>query len=430
MLQTIIDFFSLQDYNIRYVVVGSILLSASAALVGSFIFLKKKALIGDAVSHSVLPGICIAFLAMGTKNTLGLIIGAFLTGWLSLTSIDYIIYKTKLKKDAAIGLILSIFFGFGIVLLTFIQQTGNAAQSGLDNFIFGKAAAMTDEDIYIFGAVAFIIFITIFCFFEWFTLIAFDVNFAHSLGIPVKTMEMILTTLTILAVVTGITSVGVVLMAAMLITPPAAARFWTDNIRKMIAIAVIIGIVSGVFGAFISYISPSMPTGPWMVVISSLIAFFSFIFAPKKGYLPMYLLQKHHRRTIAQENTLKAFYHLGEKDGNFRNPRELNEIFEARDWANTDIYKNLKKLKRQGWINKIKDKWILTDEGKQKSARIIKMHRLWELYLNKNLNIASDHVHDDAETIEHIITPELEKELEKELGYPEKDPHNEKIPKV
>lgn len=430
MLQTIIDFFSLQDYNIRYVVVGSVLLSASAALVGSFIFLKKKALIGDAVSHSVLPGICIAFLVMGTKNTLGLIIGAFLTGWLSLSSIDYIIYKTKLKKDAAIGLILSIFFGLGIVLLTFIQQTGNAAQSGLDNFIFGKAAAMTDEDIYIFGAVALVIFITIFYFFEWFTLIAFDVNFAYSLGIPVKTMEMILTALTILAVVTGITSVGVVLMAAMLITPPAAARFWTDSIRKMIAIAVIIGVVSGIFGAFISYIAPSMPTGPWMVVISSLIAFFSFIFAPKKGYLPMYLLQKHHRRTIAQENTLKAFYHLGEKDGNFRNPRELNEIFEARDWASIDIYKNLKKLKRQGWINKLEDKWILTDEGKQKSARIIKMHRLWELYLNKNLNIASDHVHDDAETIEHIITPELEKELEKELGYPEKDPHNEKIPKI
>lgn len=429
-METFLDFFSFQDYSIRYVVAGSILLSASAALVGSFIFLKKKALIGDAVAHSVLPGICLAFLVVGTKSTWSLIVGAFITGWLSLLSIDYIIEKTKLKKDAAIGITLSVFFGIGILLLTYIQQTGNSAQSGLDNFIFGKAAAMTTEDVILFGTIAIVIFIVIFFLFEWLTLIAFDSDFARSIGIPVKGMESLLTCLTILAVVTGITSVGVVLMAAMLITPPAAARFWTDNIRTMIWIAVSIGIFSGIMGAYISYIAPSMPTGPWMVVTSSCLAFASFIFAPKKGYLSRYLIQKKHRATIWEENTLKVFYHLGEKGSKFDTPRELNELLVAREWSYSDIHKNLKRLRKKGWIRQANQKWALTESGQKKSARIIKMHRLWELYLNQHLNIASDHVHDDAETIEHIITPELEKELEKELGYPEKDPHNEKIPKI
>lgn len=424
------DFFSFQDFNIRSVVLGTMLLSASAAAVGTFILLKKKALVGDAVAHSVLPGICIAFLFAGTKNTYALIVGAFITGWLSLICVDYIVEKTKLKKDAAIGLVLSVFFGAGIVLLTYIQQSGNAAQSGLDNFIFGKAAALVGEDVYIFGTIALIIFLLIYLFFNSFTLIAFDQNFAQSIGVPVRRMDFVLTGLTILAVVTGITAVGVVLMAAMLITPPSAARYWTDDIRRMTWLAAGFGAFSGVCGAFISYIAPAMPTGPWMVVVSSVIAFFSFIFAPKKGFFPQYVRQRKHQSRIALENTLKVFYHLGEFDGNFFKQRGLKELSLARDWSSIDIYKNLKKLKKQSYLHAEASKWQLTQKGKSRAAQIIKIHRLWELYLSKHLNIASDHVHDDAESIEHILTPQLTARLEKELDYPDKDPHNEEIPQI
>src|SRR5690606_38055133 len=154
--------------------------------------------------------------------------------------------------DAAIGLVLSVFFGAGIVMMTYIQQSGNAAQSGLDNFLFGKAAAMVGSDLLVFSVLAAVILITVNVFFKTFTLIAFDRAFAKALGYPRQGLGLLLTSLTVLAVITGITAVGVVLMAALLITPPAAARYWTDNIRRMVLIAVAFGALAGFSGAFIS----------------------------------------------------------------------------------------------------------------------------------------------------------------------------------
>src|SRR5690554_3081480 len=155
-MQAIIDFFSFSDPNIRYVVLGSMLLAASSAIVGVFIVLKKKALIGDAVSHSVLPGICAAFLFAGTKNISLMIVGAFISGWLAIVIIDYITNNSKIKKDAAISIILTVFFGLGVVMLTHIQHSGYASQSGLESFIFGNAAALIGNDVIVFSIIAII----------------------------------------------------------------------------------------------------------------------------------------------------------------------------------------------------------------------------------------------------------------------------------
>ncbi|WP_353131393.1 metal ABC transporter permease, partial [Parapedobacter pyrenivorans] len=249
-MHSLIDFFSFSDPNVRYVVVGNVLLSASAAMVGAFILLQKKALVGDAVSHAVLPGICAAFLFSGSKNTAFMLVGAFITGWLALVAIDYITAKSKIKKDAAIGLVLSVFFGAGMVMMTYIQQSGNAAQSGLDHFIFGKAATLIGSDLVIFSILAAVLLVVVGLFFKAFTLVAFDRPYAQALGYPVRKLDLLLTSLTVLAVVTGITAVGVVLMAAMLITPAAAARYWTDNIRRMVGIAVAFGMFAGLAGAY------------------------------------------------------------------------------------------------------------------------------------------------------------------------------------
>jgi len=288
MKELIIDFFSFSNPNIRYVVFGSMLLAVSSAIVGCFTFLKKKALVGDVVSHAVLPGICLSFIISGTKDPFLLIIGAFITGWLSIVVMDYIIQNSKIKEDTATGLSLSVFFGIGILLLTYIQHSGNAAQSGLDSFLFGKAAALVGKDLLAFSLVAILILVVVFFFYKEFKLISFDPAFAQSLGIPVKRIELILSSITVMAVVTGIQAVGVVLMAAMLITPAAAARFWTDKLSIMILSAACIGALSGLAGAFISYAAPAMPTGPWIVMVVSLIALFSFFFAPKKGLLFVY----------------------------------------------------------------------------------------------------------------------------------------------
>ncbi|MTI21067.1 zinc ABC transporter permease [Fulvivirga sp. RKSG066] len=427
-MNSFLEFFSFADPNIRYVVFGSILLTGSSAIVGSFTFLKKKALVGDAVAHAVLPGVCLSFILYGEKNPIILILGAFLTGWVSLLLIDYISAKSKIKEDTAIGLILSVFFGIGIFMLTIIQKSGNAAQSGLDQFLFGKAASLVGTDLIAFTIIALILICTVSLLFKEFTIAAFDKEFAATLGLPIKAIELILTTLTVLAVVVGIQAVGVVLMAAMLITPAAAARFWTEKIQTMVWLAAIFGSFSGLTGAYISYIAPSMPTGPWIVIVVSTIAFISFFMAPRKGIFYRVRNQKKIKRQINDENILKALYQLGEQEKSFFEKRTVEEILQKRIFDPAKLKAGLKRLKRQGYLRNKNGHWSFTRAGRDKGQRTVKLHRLWELYLTQYLRIAPDHVHDDADTIEHILTPELEARLEKLLDYPTVDPHSSEIP--
>lgn len=422
------EFFSFQNPNVRYVVLGSILLSVSSAIVGCFTFLKKKALLGDVVSHAVLPGICLSFIISGTKDPFLLIIGAFITGWLSIIVMDYIIQHSKIKEDTATGLSLSVFFGIGVLLLTMIQHSGNAAQTGLDSFLFGKAAALVGKDLFAFGLIAMIVLVVVFFFYKEFKLVAFDPQFAKATGIPIKRIELLLTSITVMAVVTGIQAVGVVLMAAMLITPAAAARFWTDRLSVMLLLASLFGAFSGISGAYISYTAPSMPTGPWIVMVISVIAIASFFLAPGKGILVKQLKQRRIQNQLLEENLLKSFYKLGEVTEDYKSARGNEEIVEMRRFSSAQLQNGLSRLSRQGFIKRKNGKWSLTNEGYLKGKRVVRLHRLWELYLTKYLRIAPDHVHEDAETIEHVITPELEKRLEELLEYPEEDPHASNIP--
>lgn len=427
-MNALLEFLSFSDPNIRYVAFGSVLLTASSAIVGAFTFLNKKSLVGDAIAHAVLPGICLGFIMAGTKNPVALIVGAFVTGWISLVLVEFITTKTRIKEDTAIGLILSVFFGIGILMLTVIQKSGNAAQSGLDHFLFGKAASLVGSDLITFSIVAVILLVIVFALFKEFSLLAFDKDYARSIGLPVKGIELVLTSLIVLAVVIGIQAVGVVLMAAILITPAAAARFWTNKISVMFLLASMFGAFSGLSGAFISYTAPSMPTGPWIVIVISTIAFISFFFAPNRGVISRFIRQASIRKMINNENVLKILYQLGEENRNFFIPRLPDEIIRRRFYDKPALISILKRLSRQGYIDRTRNLWALTEEGKNRAQRVVKIHRLWELYLTTYMHIAPDHVHEDAETIEHLLTPELEERLEQQLGYPKVDPHKSEIP--
>lgn len=416
------------DSNLISVLIGVVIIGSSASVIGCFALLRKQSLIGDAIAHSLLPGICLAFILFETKNIFILLLGAAITGWLSLVLIDLIVSKSKIKSDAAISIVLSVFFGVGIMLLTSIQKSGNAAQSGLDHFLFGKAASIVWDDVFVFAVVSLVIWLTVLFLYKEFKVLSFDRDFAESVGLPVRTLEIILATITVFAVAIGIQAVGVVLMAALLITPAAAARYWTNSLGVMVFIAVVISILSGLAGAWASLTLPKMPTGPWIVVAATFFAMLSILFAPNKGWLSNWLKKRNMRRKILHENILKLFYHLGEADKNFYSVRTLDDMMLRRSIPLADLQSGLSVLVTNNMLLAEGNGFRLSATGLKDGQRITRLHRLWELYLSRYLRIAPDHVHDDAEAIEHIITPEIEEKLLKILGKPIMDPHNVEIP--
>ncbi|MFN3940856.1 MAG: iron chelate uptake ABC transporter family permease subunit, partial [Chitinophagales bacterium] len=362
-----------------------------------------------------------------TRDLWILLCGAFVTGWISIVFVDWITRTTKLKSDTAIGLTLSVFFGIGILLLTYIQQTGNASQSGLNNFLLGKAAAMSPDDIRTMMIVSAVILSVLLLFFKEFTLLSFDPDFAKTSGLRVVFLELLLTTLTVLAVASGIQAVGVVLMAAMLITPAAAARYCTDNLKKMLLLSMLFAVIGGITGAYVSFTNNKMPTGPWVVTVISVIALLYILFAPHRGVIPKMLIRRRHSKKVVEENILKLMYHITE-----HSTKEMiiepQSMWAIRPMIPAQSKHGLKRLLKQDLIIALHNGYRLTDKGLMEAKRVVRLHRLWEMYLTQHLNIASDHVHDDAEAIEHIITPEMEKRLAETLGFPEKDPHNKEIP--
>ena len=422
-----LSFLSLQDPNVRFVVVGMVLLGVSSATVGTFAFLQKRSLTGDTIAHAVLPGICLAFIAFDTRDLWVLLGGAFVTGWLSIRAVDYITAHSKLKSDTAIGLTLSVFFGVGILLLTYIQQSGNAAQSGLNNFLFGKAAAMQPSDIMTMGIVCIITTgITAFGY-RSFMLLSFDPVYAQTTGLPVKFLQLTLTTITVMAVAAGIQAVGVVLMAAMLITPAAAAKYWTNRHRTMLFLAILFAVSGSILGAYISYTNNKMPTGPWIVTIISLIALMSIGLAPGKGIIWKWIRRRQYLNKSLRENILKEIYHLEEKNVG-KHLFTQKEILQERPMPGYMLSRGCTMLLRRKLIARVADGFMLTAGGKQEGRRITRIHRLWELYLTEQLQLPGDHVHADAEGIEHVITPEIEARLIELLNRPEKDPHEQTIP--
>lgn len=424
------DFFFLREPNIILVVIGSIILCGMAALVGCFTFLRKRALVGDAISHSVLPGVCLAFILTGEKDPLYFLAGAMVTGMLSLLFMEALSRNNTTRSDTAIALLLSVFFGIGIVLLTSIQHSGNASQAGLDKFLFGKAASITSEDITLFGVSAIIITSSILLLIRGFYMISFDEDYAKAVGFPVKMLRFLLSVLTVWAVSIGIQAVGVVLMAALLITPALSARLWTNSIGVMLFLAVLFGVISGYSGAFVSFTAPAMPTGPWIVVMATAIAAFSMLFAPERGILARWKVQRNNRSKTLRENILKLFYNIGEKTGEKGKSVLQEDLINYRDFEPQDLRRGLKQLEHKGLINHGLAAYELTPAGIFEAERIVRLHRLWELYLQKYLHLDPDHVHDDAEAMEHVITPEIEKQLSQLLGDPTIDPHNTIIPKA
>ena len=406
---------------------GTTLLAASSSVVGAFSYLKGQSLVGDAIAHALLPGVVLAFILGGIRNSSFLILGALISGLLAHYGIGYIENKTKLKSDTAVSLVLSTFFGFGIMLMSYIQRTGQGQQAGLERFLLGKAAAITMQDIYIFSALALVLIIGVGLFYKGFQLMTFNEDFAHAIGLPMPLIRFTFTVLTVLAITIGIQTVGVVLMAALLITPSAAARVWTNSLPAMLALAASFAGVAAVMGTYISSVLPKMPTGPWVVLVLAFFGFSSLLFAPKRGWFSKQRRAKANQRKTIRENVLKLLFQQEEQRG-LPTLLSIEEIQGIREMRLDRLTSTLKELKNRLLIIDHGGSYGLTELGRGEGRRVVRLHRLWELYLTERLGMATDHIHPQAETMEHVITPEIEELLVKELGNPEVDPHQSPIP--
>lgn len=260
------------DLSIWIVFIGTALIGVCAALVGIFTFLQKKSLIGDAISHSILPGIVLAYMISGQRNTGILMLGAFIAGWFATQQISWLQRRTKLKSDTIVAATLSIFFAFGLSLLSYIQGRPDDGQAGLSDFLFGKIAALDLNDLYLFSAVSLLIITLVFFRYKVMFSFAFNKEFMISKGFSLRWNDFLLNSMTILVVAMGVQAVGVVLMSALLIIPVLTARMLTYKLNYLIVLSLLFGTFSSLSGSYISMLGQNIPTGPCIILVLSVCA--------------------------------------------------------------------------------------------------------------------------------------------------------------
>jgi len=416
------------SYTARNVLLGATMLGALGGMLGSFALLRRQSLLGDALAHAALPGVCLGFLLTGSKSPLPLFLGALAAGLLGALLILITVRWSRLKEDAAIGIVLSVFFGIGIVLLTHIQKLPSGNQSGLDKYLFGQAATLVEEDLVVMAVLGGLVALAVLAFYKELKLLSFDPAFGASLGLPMRRLEALLTLLLVVVVVVGLQTVGVVLIVATLITPAAAARQWTDRLGAMVLLAAAIGALAGVAGSLASSLVPRLPTGPVIVLVSSSVLIASLLCAPRRGLLQAFLRERSVGARIRRENLLKDLYLQGERGGSWESFISWTHLMGLRGQGSRELGRTARSLTTSGLVERTGDDLRLTPQGLRAAESMVRKHRLWEVYLTRRLELPSDHVHRDAEAMEHALTETAVEALEELLGFPTADPHGRTIP--
>ncbi len=296
---TTFDLFGLEitwDATLRNVILCSIILGVTSGVLGCFAVLRRQSLIGDAVAHAALPGICLMYMLTATRSSELLLIGGAISGLAGVGVLIAITHNSIIKPETGLGIVLSVFFGFGILLLTHIQHTGNASQSGLDRFIFGQAATILPTDVRTMAIVAAIALGMVALLFKEMKLLAFDPAFAATIGVRTGILGAVLAGLLVMTVMIGLQTVGVILMVSLLIAPAVAARQWVGSLSGMVVLSGIFGMLAGVTGAVLSSLVDRLPTGPMIVIAASLIVIVSLLFAPGRGVVSTVRMRRRRAR--------------------------------------------------------------------------------------------------------------------------------------
>jgi manganese/zinc/iron transport system permease protein len=409
-----IEFFT--NPVLRPSTLGSMLMCFSSAIIGVVVYLRRRSLIGETLSHATFPGIVLGVAlaaalmpASDEAAAVAILVGAFLFAWLGLKAVNSLENRFRVKSDSALCFVLASFFGLGVLLASRLQSLYPLWSKQAIAFLYGQAATMTNQHVVIYTAFAcFIVGLVIF-FYRYIEAVNFDALFCQTLGIPSKKLDQLLFLALVLAIVIGIRSVGVVLMAGMLICPALAARPLARHLFQHFAYAGAIGMASGWIGNYLSVVVPqgeySLPTGPMILLTSTALCLLSLLLAPQTGLLSRYLQRKKFRLQCAVENGLKSLW-----------KKQVPSLLSKQV---------LCQLKKKGWADA---QGNLTESGNLAAQKIIRLHRLWEVYLVDYLGQSADKVHRTAEELEHFFSPELERQLSELLHHPERDPHHQPIP--
>lgn len=353
------------DHTLRIVALGGALLGSVSGVLGSFAVLRQESLMGDALSHAALPGVALAFL-VGGRDLAGLLLGAGIASWLSVLFILGVVRTTRIKPDTAMAIALASFFALGLLLIEYIQTRADASQAGLKKFIFGQAAAIVTEDVMLISAVGTASFLVVGLFWKEFKLLVFDREFASANGFPVRLLDLMLSTLIVVAIVLGLRLAGVIMMVGMLIAPGVAARQWTYSLNQMVALAGVFGAFAGISGAVISGTGEGMPTGPWIIVMAVALVFVSLNVAPERGLLWRWWRQHVDRGRFAAQNVLRDVYVHALHHQDLTHPMPEGACVTARGKV---ARIGLRTLEKANLVKRIADGWQLTESGIQQAQQ-------------------------------------------------------------
>ena len=416
----------LRDYNTRLVVICTMLQGCACGLMGGFLLLRKRSLMGDTLSHATLPGVGLSFIlavALGGdgKSLPILLVGAAITGVIGCAAVLFIREQTRIKDDAAMGIVLSVFFGAGIAILGVIQTMPEGSAAGLESFIYGKTASMVMSDFQILVFVTICVITCSLLLFKEFRLLCFDETFAAALGWPVKFLDILLLALITAVTVTGLQAVGLILIIAFLITPAAAARFWTNQLDRMLVLSALIGGASGWLGASLSAFIPRLPAGAVIVLVAALFFVVSMLIGTERGVMVRFLRQSQLKKRMGRQHLLRALYEILEGG---RLTEELNirtvpfrQIRGRRTWSDTQLRDYIRRAYNDGLVeapNKV-GSILLTKTGLAEAAQVTRNHRLWEMYLIEYADVAPSRVDRDADMVEHVLGEKMVTRLENKL---------------
>ncbi|MBG89408.1 MAG: iron ABC transporter [Verrucomicrobiales bacterium] len=429
-LQRFADALLNMSYNQKVIYLGVVVLGAASGLAGTFLLFRKRSLLSDTVSHATLPGIAIAFLLLHAagryeKQMVPLMIGAFVSAWLSMQMVRWIRKYSRIKDDAALAVTLTAFYGLGVVLRSVIQQTPSGNSSGLESYLFGMVASMVIADAYVIIGLALVCGVLCLLCFKEFSLLCFDARFAQTQGYPTAGLDVAIMTLAVSVAVVGLQSVGLLLIMALLIIPAVTARFWTNHLGRMVLIASGIGGVSSFIGAVISSVFPRVPAGGAVILSAGCLFLFSLMFGRTCGWAIVVLRRIRLQQRLREVQFLRAVFDTLEKQQQIRllvgyefdrslarTPVSISAVVAKRDWTDKTVAQAAGRLANKQHLVHVDASSIqLTKAGLERAIDCARNHRLAELYLLNYADVAPQNVHQYVEEIEEVTTPEIAADL-------------------